>query len=68
VCDNFPHFGDERVRNVALRIFRKLCDPDPQLRGATFVGAGNRYDLERFITEFDLEARRTARQFAKKIA
>jgi serine/threonine protein kinase len=68
VCDSFPHFGDERVRDVALRIFRKLCDPDPRLRGATFVGAGNRYDLERFITEFDLEARRTARQFAKKIA
>ncbi len=62
VCENFPRFGDERVRDVALRLFRKLCDPDPQLRGQSPAGLGDRYSLERFITEFDLEARRTSRQ------
>jgi eukaryotic-like serine/threonine-protein kinase len=68
VCDNFPNFGDDRVRDIALRIFHKLCDPDPRLRGSTFVGIGDRLALDRLITEFDLEAKRTARQVVKKIA
>ena len=66
VCEQFPHFGNDRVRDVALRLFRKLCDPDPRLRGQ--LAGGDRYSLERLITEFDLEANRTARLVVKKIA
>jgi eukaryotic-like serine/threonine-protein kinase len=66
VCDQFPRFGDERVRDVALRLFRRLCDPDPRLRGPG-IGA-DRYSLERVISEFDREANRTARRVLKKIA
>jgi serine/threonine protein kinase len=69
VCSTFPDFGDGRVRAVAVRIFRELCDPDPELRGHTRARAGgDRYSVERYITEFDLEARRTARQVVSKVA
>lgn len=66
VCENFPRFAEERVRDVALRLFRRLCDPDPRLRGDT-VGT-DQYGLERVISELDLEANRTARRIVKKIA
>jgi serine/threonine protein kinase len=70
VCEDFPTLGDSRVRDVAIRVFRELCDPDPELRGHTRDRAAHRdrYSVERYITEFDLEARRTARQLATKAA
>jgi serine/threonine protein kinase len=45
-------------KNEMIRCIRQLCDPDPSLRGhpntrAIMAGAGNVYDLERYISIFD---------------
>src|SRR5262249_4498085 len=60
VCEQFPHFGDERVREVALRCFRELCEPAPELRGhpRTRALGDDQHSVERYIALFDLEARR----------
>jgi serine/threonine protein kinase len=70
VNNAFPHFGDDEVRDRVRRIFRELCEPDPSLRGHPRArsGTGPDYALDRYVSEFDLLARRTAYQVAKKVA
>jgi serine/threonine protein kinase len=47
-------------REEVLRLVRELCDPDPQVRGDGRAGATTRrYSMERYVTRFDLLARRT---------
>lgn len=49
------------VRDGVVTITRRLCDPDPALRGHPRSHAmkhGNPYSLERFMAEFDLLALR----------
>lgn len=50
----------EQVRGDILSILRELCDPDPHVRGDR-QGLGNvatQYRLDRYVTRFDLLARR----------
>ncbi len=54
--------ADAPYRGELLLCIRQLCDPDPNLRGhpttrATLAGAGNVYDLERYVSIFDRLAR-----------
>ena len=51
---------DPRVSSQVCRIVRELCDPDPARRGhpVEYARRGNQYSLERYITNFDLLARR----------
>lgn len=51
---------DETLRPRLTRIVRELCDPDPDLRGHPTQRNpnGNTFSLERYLSEFDLLARR----------
>jgi serine/threonine protein kinase len=47
------------LRDELMAIVRHLCDPDPALRGDPKARSGaNQYSLERYVTRFDLLARR----------
>ena len=51
---------------LAMRLMttvRRLCDPEPQHRGhpADLTGIGNPHSLERFVSDFDLIAKRYER-------
>jgi serine/threonine protein kinase len=47
------------LRDELVQIVRYLCDPDPTLRGHPLSGRGaNQYSMERFVSRFDLLARR----------
>ena len=50
----------ERLEKEVLEVVRQLCDPDPALRGHPLnrVGIGNQYSLERYVSRFNLLARR----------
>jgi serine/threonine protein kinase len=53
----------QRVQEEIAQIVRELCEPDPLRRGHPKNRSGvpgNEYSLERFITRFDLLARRAA--------
>lgn len=59
--DLAPHLAADVVE-----LIRRLCDPDPLLRGDGVRGPGpERYAMERFITRFDLLARRAEVALAK---
>jgi eukaryotic-like serine/threonine-protein kinase len=51
---NFP----EELRASLVTLVRRLCDPDPALRGHPTLRAqkGNPFDMERFISELDVMA------------
>jgi eukaryotic-like serine/threonine-protein kinase len=53
------------IRNDISTAVRELCDPDPNHRGDAWMRAraGNPYSLERYISKFDLLARRAELQF-----
>ncbi len=48
------------VRDVIVTTVRELCEPDPRLRGHPFNRgrAGSQYSLERYISQFDMLAKR----------
>lgn len=48
------------VQEDVLPLFRELCDPDPAQRGHPKVRPGTvqRYSMDRYVTRFDLAARR----------
>lgn len=50
------------IRSDLETMVRRLCDPDPSLRGhpRDRVGHSDRYALHRFVTQLDLLARRAA--------
>lgn len=51
------------------RIVRELCDPDPSVRGHPRARAqknGNPYALDRYVSEFDLLARRAENGIVRK--
>lgn len=50
----------EALRPEFIPLVRHLCDPDPRLRGhpKDRAGRGNQYSLRRFVTAFDLMAKR----------
>ncbi|MDB5033130.1 MAG: protein kinase [Chlorobi bacterium] len=57
--DKFAQEVPEPIREDLTQIVRELCDPDPAFRGYPALrGAPNPYDLERYVTRFDLMARR----------
>ena len=58
--DNTP----VEVREMVVMAVRHLCEPDPKLRGHPHERArqfGNPYSLERYISLFDLAAKKAAR-------
>jgi serine/threonine protein kinase len=58
----------EEVRADMLAIVRELCEPDPDLRGHPLnqFGRGDQYSLERYISRFNLLARRAELGLLKK--
>ncbi len=57
VTDEFPSEFKEDLREV----LEQLCDPDPALRGHPrdrIMKYGNQYSLQRFVSKFDLLAKR----------
>lgn len=53
------HVNDERLRKDLQDIVRQLCNPDPQKTGHPLNNAqGNPLTLERYVSWFDLLARR----------
>lgn len=54
------HVTDLRLRSDLQEIVRQLCSPDPKLRGhpLTRAQAGDRFSLERYVSWFNLLARR----------
>lgn len=56
-------FGEdvpEEVRGEMVEVVRQLCEPDPRLRGhpRNRAGGGNQYSLERYISKFDILAKK----------
>lgn len=62
-AEEFPDFEEDDARQVAMRCFRELCEPDPHLRGdpRARIGHGDPYSLQRYISLFDHYANRTER-------
>jgi eukaryotic-like serine/threonine-protein kinase len=61
VLDRFrSDFTNEQLARELASIVRELCDPDPNLRGdpKNRVRGGNPFSMERYLTRFDLLARR----------
>jgi hypothetical protein len=58
--EQFKQAVDEDVRAELTNAVVELCEPDPALRGHPLnrLGKGNPYSLERYVTKFDLLARR----------
>lgn len=50
----------EQFRDQLLTLIRRLCDPDPHVRGHPALRAqqGNPFQMERFISEFDAMSHR----------
>lgn len=63
VCADFPDFEEPDAHAVALRCFRELCEPDPNLRGHPHarIGHSDPYAVQRYIAIFDHQANRTDR-------
>ena len=70
VADEFPDFGEDDARNIALRCFRELCEPDPTLRGdpRARIGHADPYSVQRYVSLFDNYAKRTDRLIREKSA
>lgn len=51
----------ERIRDALLTAIAQLCDPDPEQRGHPLERTqnGQRYSLQRYVSLFDLLARRS---------
>jgi len=60
VVDSVKAQSPEEVRPDMLLSIRELCEPDPALRGHPLnrLGQGDQFSLERYISRFDLLARR----------
>jgi serine/threonine protein kinase len=61
VLDTFgSHVTDQRLRGDLVDIVRHLCDPDPKRRGhpVNVAQGGNPFAVERYVSWFDLLARR----------
>jgi len=58
----------EELRDDVTTIVRELCEPDVRLRGHPLnrAGRGNQFSLERYITRFDVLARRAELGLFKK--
>ena len=57
--DDVAPYIPEQVRDELLVVTRQLCEPDPDLRGHPRNRApSTRYSLDRYVTHFDLLARR----------
>jgi hypothetical protein len=54
---------NEQLRAQLVTLVQELCDPDPRFRGDKInrVRGGNPFSLERYVTRFDLLARRASR-------
>jgi hypothetical protein len=56
----------EPPRTDVVRVVRELCDPDPLVRGHAEAGASaRRYSMERYVSRFDLLARRAEVRYRK---
>jgi serine/threonine protein kinase len=55
-----PSLPGNKMRATLLTIIRQLCEPDPALRGhpENQFGFTNRYSLERYVSSFDLLAKK----------
>ena len=60
---------EPELREQILPMVRELCDPDPHQRGDPWMRsrAANPYSLERYISKFDLVARRAELQLRRPI-
>ena len=60
VVDSVKAQIPQEVRPDMLLSIRELCEPDPVLRGHPLnrLGHGDQFSLERYISRFDLLARR----------
>jgi eukaryotic-like serine/threonine-protein kinase len=58
----------QKLREELVPIVRQMCDPDPSLRGdpTNRERGSNPFALDRYVTRFDLLARRAAIGFFKK--
>jgi len=58
------------IRTGVITTIRQLCEPDPNLRGHpdNRIGYSNRYSVERFISFFDLNARKAELGLLKSIS
>ena len=56
------------LRSPIAQIIHQLCDPDPDVRGhpTERLGHGNRLSLERYVSQFNLLARRAEIMLARK--
>jgi eukaryotic-like serine/threonine-protein kinase len=64
---SFPHALNLDLRSELLATIRDLCHPDPAQRGRETnpsTGGVPRFDLRRFVTKFDVLARKLELQFA----
>jgi serine/threonine protein kinase len=70
VCDSFPDLEDQELHSRVLRIFRELCAPDAMERGhpRNRRPGHDRRSVERYVSEFDLLARRNSRRTVKRAA
>jgi len=67
VGDSFSRqIDDDKLREELNAIVRQLCEPDPKRRGIppTIRGISSPYSLERYISKFDLLARRAELNFS----
>jgi hypothetical protein len=58
VARSFTSDTPEEFRGPLSTMFRYLCDPDPSLRGDPKDRRANPFSFERFVSRFDLLARR----------
>ena len=59
--EEFEEALSEQLAAAVVPMVRQLCDPDPAIRGhprTRAITGGNPYSLERYVSEFDLLARR----------
>jgi eukaryotic-like serine/threonine-protein kinase len=62
VLETFSRDAPAQFLESLSRIVKELCEPDPSRRGHTkdVMNVGNQFGLQRYITEFDLLAKRAA--------
>lgn len=69
-ADEFPDIGEDEARSFALKCFRELCEPDPELRGdpKSRIGHADPFSVRRYISRFSHYANRTDRLIRAKAA
>jgi len=67
--DRFKDHVVEGLRNSLVEVTRELCEPDPTHRGhpRDRSGIGNQYSLERYISRFELLAKKAEYGWFKEI-